>query len=128
MVLKDLKKISISAKTMSWTVASLFAADGADRCTGYTIQVFVTQWSTKHDCNTGTSLCTSPVYMTHGSLIPRPEEEEKGPAVSCLRMRIIVVEFHCFRILLIYFHTLVTPNIDTTRYTVCRFTIAAYFM
>ena len=29
--------------------------------------------------------------MTHGSLIPRPEEEEKGPAFSCLRMRIIAV-------------------------------------
>ena len=41
MVLKDLKKMSISAKTMSLMVASLFAADGADGCTGYTIQVSV---------------------------------------------------------------------------------------
>lgn len=38
MVLKDLKKMSISAKTMSLMVASLFAVDG---CTGYTIQVSV---------------------------------------------------------------------------------------
>ena len=43
------------------------------------------------------------------SLIPRlKEEEEKGPGFSHLCMCLIVVEFHRFRILLIYFHTLVT--------------------
>ena len=44
------------------------------------------------------------------SLVPRPEEgeEKKGPGFSRSRMRLIAVEFHRFRILLIYFRTLVT--------------------
>ena len=44
------------------------------------------------------------------SLVFRPEEkEEKGPGFSRLCMHLITVEFHCFCILLIYLHTLVTP-------------------
>ena len=34
------------------------------------------------------------------SLIPRPKEEEKGPGFSCLRMRLIAVEFHILHIFL----------------------------
>ena len=43
-------------------------------------------------------------------LVPRPEEgeEKKGPGFSRSRMRLIAVEFHRLRILLIYFCTLVT--------------------
>ena len=37
------------------------------------------------------------------------EEEEKGPGFSHSHMRLIVVDFHHLCILLIYFHTLVTP-------------------
>ena len=44
------------------------------------------------------------------SLIPRPEEEEKGPCFSRSRMRLIAVEFRRLRILLIYFRTLATPE------------------
>ena len=44
----------------------------------------------------------------HASLVPRPEEEEKGPGFSHSRMLLIAVEFHRLRILLIYFCTLVT--------------------
>ena len=44
-----------------------------------------------------------------GSLVPSPEEEEKGPGFSRSRMRLITVEFHRLRILSIYFRTLVTP-------------------
>ena len=46
--------------------------------------------------------------------VPRPkEEEEKGPGFSRSHMRLITVEFHCLRILLIYmyFHKLVTPEL-----------------
>ena len=70
MVLKDLKKMSISAKTMSWTVASLFTAVlgvaslftavlgvAADCCTGYMIQVNIFSHNAlQRQCNTGTSL------------------------------------------------------------------------
>ena len=49
-------------------------------------------------------------FSVHISLVPRPEEEEKGPGFSRSRMRLIAVEFHRFRILLIYFRTLVTPE------------------
>ena len=60
MVLKDLKKMSISAKTMSWTVASLFTAVlgvAADCCTGYMIQVNIFLHNAlQRQCNTGTSL------------------------------------------------------------------------
>ena len=48
--------------------------------------------------------------MVDSSLVPRPEEEEKGPGFSRLRMRLIAVEFHHLRILLIYFCMLVTPE------------------
>ena len=59
----------------------------------------------------------------HLSLVPRPQEEEKGPGFSHLHMRLIAVEFHRFRILLIYFRTLV---IVTKRYSVRTFITAAY--
>ena len=50
------------------------------------------------------------ITSTLSSLVPRPEEEEKGPGFSRWRMRLIAVEFHRLRILLIYFCTLVTPE------------------
>ena len=90
MVLKDLKKMSISAKTMSLMVASLFAVDGCTELYN-TSECLLHNGLQRHDCNTGTSLWTSPGYMTHSSPIPRPKEEEKGPAFSCSRMRIIAV-------------------------------------
>ena len=48
--------------------------------------------------------------IANSSLVPRPQGEEKGPGFSCLRMRLIAVEFHRLRILSIYFRTLVTPE------------------
>ena len=50
--------------------------------------------------------------------MPRPEkeEEEKGPGFSHSRMRLIAVELPCA----------CDANIDTRRYTVRRFIIAAY--
>ena len=49
-------------------------------------------------------------FLVDLSLVPRPKEgeEKKGPGFSHSRMRLIAVEFHRFRILLIYFRTLVT--------------------
>ena len=52
------------------------------------------------------------------SLIPRPEEEEKGHSFSCSCVGLIVVEFHCFCIPLIYFCTLVMPIV------ILRFTLS----
>lgn len=48
MVLKDLKKMSISAKTMSWTVAVVLAVAG-DCCTGYMTQVNTSLHNTLKD-------------------------------------------------------------------------------
>ena len=49
--------------------------------------------------------------QVRASLVPGPEEEEeeKGPRFSCSRIHLIVMEFHCLCILLIYFWTLVMP-------------------
>ena len=64
-------------------------------------------------------------------LIPRPEEEKKGPGFSCLRMRLIAVHIHR---LPPPPHTInILPyardaNIDTKLNTVCRFMIATYGM
>ena len=62
--------------------------------------------------------------QVRASLVPGPEEEEeeKGPRFSCSQIRLIAMEFHCLRILLIYF---CDASIHTKRYTVCRFIIAA---
>ena len=49
------------------------------------------------------------ISLTQTSLVPRPEEEEKGPGFSRSHMHLIAVEFHHLRILLMYFRTLVTP-------------------
>ena len=46
--------------------------------------------------------------MVSTSLVPRFEEEEKGPGFSHSRMRLITVEFDRLCILLTYFRTLVT--------------------
>ena len=60
------------------------------------------------------------------SLVPRSEEEEKGPGFSHFHMGLIAVEFHHLCILLIYFHRLQTHNyVDTKRYIVCRFIMPA---
>ena len=52
------------------------------------------------------------VSLVQYSLVPRPKEEEgeKGPGFSRLRMRLIAVEFHRLRILLIYFRMVMTPE------------------
>ena len=48
--------------------------------------------------------------MLTNSLVPRPmeAEEEKRPGFSRLRMRVIVVEFHRFRVLLTHVRERVT--------------------
>ena len=53
-------------------------------------------------------------FILKCSLVPRPnEKDEKGPGFSRSQMHLIVVEFHCLHILLMYFSMLMTPNIDT---------------
>ena len=62
------------------------------------------------------------------SLVPRPEEQEKGSGFSCLCMRLIAVEFHrlCITIdILLYTHD---ARIDTKRNIVRRFMLARYGM
>ena len=60
------------------------------------------------------------------SLIPRPEEEEKGPGFSRSCMHLIAVEFHHITIdILLYAHD---ARIDTKCNTVRRFMIARYGM
>ena len=60
------------------------------------------------------------------SLILRSEEEaeEKGPGFSRLRMCLIAVEFHPFRILMTYFRILVMPILIL--HVILSVTIAAY--
>ena len=61
------------------------------------------------------------------SLVPRPEEEEKGFGISHLSMHLISVEFHGDRILLTYFCTLVMLKL-ILRITLSVDLLAAYSM
>ena len=65
--------------------------------------------------------CQTQYILICNSLIPRPEEEEKGFGFSLLSMCLIAVEFHGDRIILTYYCTLVMLKL-ILRITLSRFT------
>ena len=69
--------------------------------------------------------CQTQYILICTSLVPRPEEEEKGFGFSRLSMRLIAVEFHGDRILLTYFCTLVMLKL-ILRITLSVDLLAAY--